>query len=71
MLTKYSLRALQSKVIEHIFECVTVELDMKQHIYIYIIVSCIYRTPVSDLDIVYESIEQLFTEVTPNKSIFW
>ena len=26
----YTLRAVQSKVIKHIFECVTVELDMKK-----------------------------------------
>ena len=60
-----TLRAVKSKVI---FEYVTVELDMKKHRNI--IVSCVYRTPGSDIDKLCESIEQLFTEVMPSKYIF-
>ena len=36
-----TLRAVKSKVIEHIFECVTVELDMKKRRNIF--VNCVYR----------------------------
>ena len=50
-------------VVEQLFECVTVELDFK-NIYMYNSVSCVYRTHVC------ESLEQIFTDVVPRKSIF-
>ena len=35
-----------------------------------ITVSCVYRTPGSDLDLFCESIEHIFTDVMPRKSMF-
>ena len=35
-----------------------------------IIVSCVYRTPGSDVDLFCESLEQIFTDVVPRKSMF-
>ena len=55
-------------MIEHIFKCVTVELDTKKHRNI--IVSCVYGIPGSDVDLFCESIEQLFIDVMPSKYIF-
>ena len=50
------------------FECVTVELDLKKHKNI--TVSCVYRTPGSDVDLFCESLEQIFSDVMPRKSMF-
>ena len=50
------------------FECVTVELDLKKHKHI--TVSCVYRTPGSDVDLFCESLEQIFSDVMPRKSMF-
>ena len=42
-----AIRAVKCKVVEQLFECVTVELDLKKHKNI--TVSCVYRTPGSDV----------------------
>ena len=66
-----AIRAVKCKVIEQLFECVTVELDLKKHKNI--TVSCVYRTPGSDVefvDLFCESFEQIFTDVVPRKSMF-
>ena len=63
-----AIRAVQCKVVEQVFECVTVELDLKKHKNI--TVSCVYRTPGSDVDLFCESLEQIFSDVMPRKSMF-
>ena len=50
------------------FECVTVELDLKKHKHI--TVSRVYRTPRSDVHVFCESLEHIFTDVVPRKSMF-
>ena len=50
-------------MIEHISE-----MDMKKHRNT--IVVCIYKTPRSDIDLFCGSIEKLFTDAMPSKSIF-
>ena len=63
-----TLRTAKSFEIENLFECVTIELDMQKHKHI--IVSCIYRTPGSDIDRLCEYMDQLLkfrpTRVKPN-----
>ena len=63
-----AIRTVQCKVVEQVFECVTVELDLKKHKNI--TVSCVYRTPGSDVDLFCESLEQIFSDVMPRKSMF-
>ena len=63
-----AIRAVQCKVVEQVFECVTVELDLKKHKNI--TVSCVYRTPGSDVDLFCESLEQIFSDDMPRKSMF-
>ena len=63
-----AIRAVKCKVVEQLFECVTVELDLKKHKNI--TVSCVYRTPGSDVDLFCESLEQIFTDVVLRKSMF-
>ena len=63
-----AIRAVQCKVVEQVFECVTVELDLKKNKNI--TVSCVYRTPGSDVDLFCESLEQIFSDVMPRKSMF-
>ena len=63
-----AIRAVHCKVVEQVFECVTVELDLKKHKNI--TVSCVYRTPGSDVDLFCESLEQIFSDVMPRKSMF-
>ena len=63
-----AIRAVQCKVVEQVFECVTVELDLKKHKHI--TVSCVYRTPGTDVDLFCESLEQIFSDVMPRKSMF-
>ena len=63
-----AIRAVQCKVVEQVFECVTVELDLKKRKNI--TVSCVYRTPGSDVDLFCESLEQIFSDVMPRKSMF-
>ena len=58
-----AIRAVKCKVVEQLFECVTVELDLKKHTNI--TVSCVYRTPGSDVDLFCESLD-----VVPRKSMF-
>ena len=55
----------KSKTVENILECVTVELTIKNHTNV--VVSCMYRTPGSNLDIFCENIEHILNDV---KSIF-
>ena len=61
-----AIQAVQCKMVEQVFECVTVELDLKKHKHI--TVSCVYRTPGSDVDLFWESLEQIFSDVMPRKS---
>ena len=63
-----AIRAEKCKVVEQVFECVTVEFDLKSHKNI--TVSCVYRIPGSDVDLFCENIEQIFTDVVPRKSMF-
>ena len=63
-----AIRAVQCKVVEQVFECVTVELDLKKHNNL--TVSCVYRTPGTDVDLFCESLEQIFSDVMPRKSMF-
>ena len=62
-----AIRAVQFKAVEQVFECVTVELDLKHNNKT---VSCVYRTPGSDVDMFCESLGQIFTDVVPRKSMF-
>ena len=57
------IRAVKCKVVEQLFECVTVELDLKKHKNI--TVSCVYRTPGSDVDLFCENLEHIFSDVVP------
>ena len=61
-----AIRAVNCKVVEQLYECVTV--DLKKHNNI--TVSCVNRTPGSDVDLFCESIEHIFTDVVPRKSMF-
>ena len=63
-----AIRAVQCKVVEQVFECVTVELDLKKNKNI--TVSCVYRTPGTDVDLFCERLEQIFSDVMPRKSMF-
>lgn len=65
-----SCRLLETKSmeVEHTFECVTVELAIKNHANV--IINCMYRTPGSNLDIFCEKIEHMFNDVKAHKTIF-
>ena len=54
--------------VENSFECVTVELAIKNHTNV--IINCIYRTPGSNLDIFCEKIEHILSDVKVLKTIF-
>ena len=63
-------RLLETKTmkVENIFECVTVELAIKNHTNV--IINCIYRTPGSNLDIFCEKIEHILSDVKTLKTTF-
>ena len=52
-----AIRAVQCKVVEQVFECVTVELEKSRTKKKNLTVSCVYRTPGSDVDLFCESLE--------------
>ena len=55
-------------VIENIFECVTVELTVKNHTNV--VVSCIYTTPGSPIDTFSEHLELKLSDIKYIKTIF-
>ena len=55
-------------VVENIFECVAIELTIKNHTNV--VISCIYRTPGSPIDTFCENIETNLRDVTSIKTIF-
>ena len=63
-----TLRTAKSFEIENLFESVTIEFDIQKHKNI--IVSCIYRTPGSDIDRFCEYMDQLLTYANPSKTKF-
>ena len=58
----------KSMVVGDVFECTTIEIQVSG--YINIIVSCIYRSPGSDVTVFSEHVEQLFLDLSLHKSIF-
>ena len=58
----------KSIAVENIFECVTVELTIKNHTNV--VVSCMYRTPGSNLDMFCENIEHILNDAKSIKTIF-
>ena len=63
-----TLRTAKYFEMENIFECVTIESGMQKRKNI--IVSCVYRTPGSDIDIFCEHMDQLLTYANPSKTKF-
>ena len=63
-------RLLETKTmkVENIFECVTVQIAIKNHTNV--IINCIYRTPGSNLDISCKKIEHILGDVKALKTIF-
>ena len=58
----------KSMTVEHIFECVSVELSMKS--YWNVIINCVYRTPVSNLERFCEKLESILRGAKSAKTIF-
>ena len=54
--------------VENIFECIPIELAIKNHTNV--IINCIYRTPGSNLDIFCEKIKHILSDVKALKTIF-
>ena len=65
-----SFKMVETKSIEveNILECVTVELTIKNHTHV--VVSCVYRTPGSNLDTFCENIEHILSDAKSIKTIF-
>ena len=58
----------KSIAVENILEYVTVELTIKNHTNV--VVSCMYRTPGSNLDTFCENIEHILSDAKSIKTIF-
>ena len=58
----------KSVVVENVFECVTVELNMRKMKNV--IVSCMYRTPGANVGAFYESLDNILSDIKSKKTMY-
>ena len=64
------LLAAKSFATDDILECVTVEVQVSKPICKTVTISCIYMTPWSNIDMLIESLDKIFTGNKPKTSMF-
>ena len=64
------LLSVKSFATDDILECVTVELSVIKPMRKTVTISCIYRTPGSNIDMFIESLDKIFTDNKPKTSMF-